>query len=385
MARSERALHLLAVWNPFYAEDALGAHVEVLARHAQAVRDGTAREDDIYVYWGKVRSNRRPEPLPHLDRILALGEALSDDGDEARGELTLYLTDYQSLYVADVHRVVRDLPGDAEGHVPAYYASQGLTCDCWFRLADIRRIVTDDPRATQRELAQLRNARYHDAPVSLYGGMTELPLLVWRDDGRTWFDAEEREALADGLPWVLFDAGRTGVGALMEALRDDLFGAEAWERLDPTTRGFLATGEAILRQHRGDPAFDFAAVKIEYAKALEVEANRTMRRLMAGVKDPAIRFANIDGRSVDLATARLTLGAIARVIGSEQARYEHLQRTHRHGAWFTVAFVDLLERVAVVRNAGAHHETLRLADIQPLREELLGIGNAGAFVALTAG
>ena len=34
------------------------------------------------------------------------------------------------------------------------------------------------------ELKLLRNPEYHDRPVSLYGGMVDLPLIVVRPDGK---------------------------------------------------------------------------------------------------------------------------------------------------------------------------------------------------------
>ena len=68
-------------------------------------------------------------------------------------------------------------------HVPAYYRHQSLRCDCWFKLLDIRRLAQDDTLAVIAELKRLRNVHYNDRPVSLYGGMVDLPLVVTREDG----------------------------------------------------------------------------------------------------------------------------------------------------------------------------------------------------------
>ena len=38
------------------------------------------------------------------------------------------------------------------------------------------------------ELKVLRNVHYNDRPVSLFGGMVDLPLIVTRPDGRRFFD-----------------------------------------------------------------------------------------------------------------------------------------------------------------------------------------------------
>src|SRR4029079_16316112 len=118
----------------------------------------------------------------------------------------LYLTDYRSLYVAHLAGVVADDRSGETGFVPSYYREKNLNCDCWFQLWDIRRLVLDDTPPVVHELAKLRNVRYHGRPVSLYGGMVELPLLVTRDDEARYFDEETRERLTGGRHWVEFDA-----------------------------------------------------------------------------------------------------------------------------------------------------------------------------------
>ena len=137
--------HLLAVWDPTVAADGMGAHVRILRELATAHRAGDMDDDDVYVWWGKIRSPNRLQPLPHLEQILAIDQVLRDDDGPER-EVQLYLTDYRSLLVAHVTEVtaddVRDEP-DEGAHVPPMYDAS-VQCDCWFRLMDIRRIVLDD-------------------------------------------------------------------------------------------------------------------------------------------------------------------------------------------------------------------------------------------------
>nr|AYC79989.1 hypothetical protein [uncultured bacterium] len=150
--------------------------------------------------------------MPHLDEILAMDKWLSGDAGGDR-ELHLYLTDYRSLYVGHIGEIANgdgfeDL--DDTDHVPDFYRDSGLACDCWFRLFDVRRVVADDTLAVVEELKKLRNTRYNDRPVSIYGGMVELPLIVTRDDDARYFEADVRERLVDGRYWVEIDAERTG-------------------------------------------------------------------------------------------------------------------------------------------------------------------------------
>ena len=202
---------------------------------ARAHRAGQADEDDVYVWWGKVRSPNRQQPLAHLDRIMALDQALRG---EQPPELHLYLTDYRSLYVAHVAHVAEvtteDTAADADerAHVPAYYRDSSLACDCWFRLFDIRRVVFDDTPAVIDELKKLRNTSYHDRPVSLYGGMVDLPLIVTRDDDPEWFGPRIRGRYTDGKFWVEVDAECAGTGGMHRDLRENRFGVSLWRSLD---------------------------------------------------------------------------------------------------------------------------------------------------------
>lgn len=159
--------HLVTVWNPRYASDAMESHLRVLLDWDAKANAGKVDDEMVYVWWGKVRSGQRQQAMPHLDAIIALGRDAADDPDDSR-ETHLYLTDYRSLYVADVARIVSNDPRESDAaHVPGYYTKLGLNCDCWFEISDIRLLVKDDLEGVAEELSRLRNTRYHDRPVSL--------------------------------------------------------------------------------------------------------------------------------------------------------------------------------------------------------------------------
>lgn len=372
--------HLLAVWNPAYSADAMQQHLEVLLRTMRDHRDGHLDEDDVYVWWGKVRSANRQAPLPHLADVLAIDSAIQQDPD-AR-EVNLYLTDYRSLYVAHLGAVTTEDQRDDETHVPAYYRRDGLHCDCWFQLHDIRRLVWDDTTAVVAELARLRNTRYSDRPVSIYGGMVDLPLLVTSTDDTRWFDEETRERYTGGRYWAEFDAERAGVGELQRELRENRFGDAAWAALDPAARAFVATAESTFRRHRHDPVFDLAPVVVALANAVEVQANAILHAAMRTAPAP-LRHANLNGSSVDLGRdGPFTLGALHRIITDDKPRLDHLRAKLDDGAWFTASLPPILDDLAGHRNAAAHGElTDREAAIR-LRNRLVGVGYLGDLLKL---
>lgn len=380
-----RPRHLLAVWNPSYADDPLDAHVRVLQQWAERRRKGEAEADDVYVWWARIRSPNRKDELPHLADVLALQQQI-DDGVETH----LYLTDYRSLYVGLLDEITdddvrREWEGEAD-HMPAYYRGQRV--DVWFRLLDIRRIVADDTLAVIEELRKLKNVHYHDRPVSLYGGMTNLPLVLTRDEEVGWF--RDASTLLDGRLWVEHDSeNRSETERMARELRDNLIGAEMWAALEPSTRTSLATAEAVYRSRRDDPAFDFAGPAIELAKAVETELNailfRATRRVLRS-KPPRERETHIDGRLVDLGdvACHLPLGAIRLLLERDDLmqRAVNIAFGPTDAKWLVGLLPSQLAPLVELRNPAAHSAALDRERAARQREAILGIGCEGLIVQL---
>ncbi len=371
--------HLLAVWNPTYEADAMQQHLQVLLSTMREHRAGECGADEVYVWWGKVRSANRQAPLPHLAEVLKADAAIGDG--PGAPEVHLYLTDYRSLYVAHLGEVTAE-DRSHDPAAPAYYRRNDLVCDCWFQLWDVRRLVWDDTTAVSHELAQLRNTRYHDRPVSLYGGMVDLPLIVTRADDTRWFDPATRARYTGGRFWAEHDAELAGVGELQRELRENRFGAMAWAALDPAARSFIASAEASFRRHRGDPAFDMGPIIVALANAVEVQANAILHAAMRGAPS-AIRLVNVEGRSMDLSRdGPFTLGQLARIIASEKPRLDHLRARLDPGAWFVESLPPILEDLAARRNPAAHGGEVDRDEAVRLRDRLIGVGSIGDLLRL---
>lgn len=376
--------HLLAVWNPSYADDPLDAHVRILLKWAQMHRDRQAREEDVYVWWARIRSPNRTGELPHLGDVLALQQQI-DEGVETH----LYLTDYRSLYVGLLDEitaddVLREWPGEA-GHMPSYYRENRV--DVWFRLVDIRRIVADDTLAVIEELRRLRNVHYHDRPVSLYGGMTNLPLVLTRDEEAGWF--RDADTLLDGRLWVERDsANRSETERMARELRDNLIGPECWGVLEPATRTFLASSEADYRARHDDPAFDFSGPALELAKAVETELNAVLfsatRRVLRGAA-PRDRETRWDGRRLDLGDVvpHQSLGTIRHLLERDEVMAKAVRRAFpQDWQWLQGQLPSLLGPLVEMRNPAAHAKATDRDTAARQRAAVLGIGCEGVIVQL---
>jgi hypothetical protein len=377
-------LHLVTLWNPSYAADAMDEHLRVLLDWAGRWQRGEAEADDVYVWWGRIRSPNRKDPLPHGEAIAAL-DAQIREGVETH----LYLTDYRSLYVAWLGEITsQHLPGEEPhelDHMPQYYQNQ--FADFWFQLWDIRRLVADDTPAVIEELKRLRNTRYHDRPVSLYGGMVELPLVVTREDGAPWFS--DRDLLTDGQLWAQWDSELKGETERMhKELRDNLLGPDVWGALEPSTRTFLASAEAVFRARKEDPGFDFSGAAVAYAKAVETELNHlllpALKRKLAG-KAFADRSLLLDGRTVDLGqrVPPQTLGTLILMLEKKPvvAAAVRVAFPQDH-SWILGTLPHCLRPILDLRNPAAHSRATGRDAASQGRCEVLGIGREGLMVSL---
>ena len=377
------ARHLLTVWNPLYTSD-VDQHFALLLDWAHRADEKKAKPEDIYVWWGKVKSPNRQQPLEHRDDILAFAKTLDP---QDRAEANLYVTDYRSLYVAELLDIEEGtLPPDEQAHVPAYYGAKELKCDFWFMVGDFRRLVIDDLPLVAAELQRLHNVHYHDKPVSIYGGIRELPLLVTRPDGTEFFRADEREAVTGGKLWLEWEQEHgAGLSAVQADLRDNVLGENVWNALEWTARTSLAQGERLYRDHRNEPGYDFSDVILSFAKALEVQVSRVLRD-GASKLAPAVRTVSLNDRQVDLVGARgLTLGQMARAIGGERELAAGLTKALENGAWFTGQLPAILDDLTEVRNAAAHSDGQVGRDVATRwRNRLLGVGSHGDIAQLAA-
>jgi hypothetical protein len=375
--------HLVSVWNPTYGDDVIESHLRILRDGARGMREGHRTEDDVYVWWAKVRSSHRQQPLPHLDDVLAVQTepTRNDPGPETH----LYLTDYRSLYVGHLGQITCDDPRASKNekrYVPKYYDKARLTADCWFRLWDMRRLVSDDTVSVVQVLQTLRNARYHDQPVSIYGGMIDLPLIVTDTVGARYFDPDRRAHLTGGQLWVEFDAQHAGLGAMERELRSNLFGDYAWHRLDPATRVFVATAEKIFRDHLDDGSFDLSPVIVELSKAVEVMCTAVLRPALE--KAPADVMAQIrsDRLPSGWSVRAPSLAEFADIVGGSKQVSQYLRRVLRNGDWVVTSLPPILDQFAKVRNEVAHSRSAERSEVVRWREQLVGIGCEGALVQL---
>lgn len=385
--RGKTQRHFVLLWNPsarYTTGDAMDDHLGILLREADRRARGERVDDEVYVWWGKVRSRNRRESegLAHDKDIREIKNELDGEGGLDR-EVHAYLTDYRSLYVGHVVEITYDeMCADEPELVPSYYKGKNLAVDCWLRLADIRRIVDNDLLGVIAALGDLEVIHYDNRPVSLFGGMHNLPLIVRRKDAECFFDAATRAQYTEGRLWAQADRER-GSEMLMQAeLRDNVVGERAWNALHPVARSFVSKAESDFRRHRGDASHNFSDVVLNIAKALEVHCNDLFVRLLSRAP-AAARRVNIDGRTRDVVSGGpLTLGQLAHAMRNEKHLRDAILMSLQAGESFVETLVAVLGEIAPIRNKAAHGELVDRKTALRWRNQMLGIGCEGLISEL---
>jgi hypothetical protein len=172
------------------------------------------------------------------------------------------------------------------------------------------------------------------------------------------------------------------LAALERELRENLLGDVVWRAFQPEVRTFVAAAERDFRTYRGDAAYDFTPVVVNFGKALEVQCNAILRRALARTPMKA-RLVRFEGGTVDvLSRGPLSLRQLARALGGEPALVAALGPTLTDSRWFTGQLPSILDAFADIRNPAAHSTRVDRIVATDWRDRLLGVGCEGVLVQL---
>jgi hypothetical protein len=172
-------------------------------------------------------------------------------------------------------------------------------------------------------------------------------------------------------------------------LRDNLFGPKLWRAMEPASRTFLTSAEAVFRSRADDPGFDFSTVAIEYAKSVEVELNALIfpaLRWFLADKPPKQRELHGTHSRLDLGkpVRHQTLGAIVHYLDQVGVVRKGVWTALKGDAEWILSddTREALENLLELRNPAAHWEITMGDMVSEHRGRLLGIGCEGLLVRI---
>lgn len=363
--------NLLTLYNPYYQKDVIEQHVNILLNHES--------QSSATVAFGKIRSKLRDYEHPFEERLQEVYQSASE-----KNYLQLFLTDYSSVYVAKVIKVISD---ECQDIAPAYYKEKGLDVENWFIISDIRRIVHNDfEQVRDRILGNFTTPNFGNHHYAVYGNSYVYPLVVEMDSEVNYFEMDNEEFRY--FTEIFKSEKRLEV---KKALIDYRFGEEVFYALHPNTQDALISVEIEFHENRGDPLYDFTAVIINLSKAFEKEIYLFMRQLFLELISFENELGNIEyvvqGHTYKLSdyqNYKPNLGTNKYLLSNryiKQAIKDHIKDFLLRFFLFKTVVTDI-NMVQPIRNESIHGESASLKECIELRNMIVGVGSSGVLCDL---
>jgi hypothetical protein len=359
----------LVLYNPYYQHDVIVAHTNTLL--------SCPDQKNARVAFGKVRSKLRDDEALCEQALKKLQEAIARDG-----YLQLFLTDYANMFVAKVIEVTTESRYDA---APMYYREKNLDVEMWFVLSDLRQIVDNDfQKVRDLHLTDMTTPAFANHHYAVYGNSYTYPLEIVMDNPIDYFEDTEFSYYTD-----MFKSAE-----YIETKRHLIhyrFGEEIFYALHPNSQESIISAEIEYAQNSNDPLYDFSAVVIKYAKAIELELYLFIRTTMLylskcdnliasiayQVQGHAYQISDLQNTKPNIGTYKFLLGqpdiknAIQTFIQNPQLR-NFLQ----HGLRYSI------NTIQDIRNESAHGLVTPMKECKSMRSQVIGIGVSGMIADL---
>jgi hypothetical protein len=360
--------NLLILYNPYYQNDVVEAHIDMLLSSSCQVSARTA--------FGKVRSKLRNYEHPFSDMLVSIYNSATQEN-----HIQLFLTDYSSLYVAKVIEVRSDQRCE---YSPSYYRSKNLEVENWFIISDMRRIIDRDFELVRdRFLAHCTTPNYGDHHYAVYGNSYVYPLALDLDEQLDYFETDNPD-----FRYFVEMYKNEKYLTLKQTLIIHKFGGDIFYAFHPNTQDALVMAEAEYLENKDDPFYDFTSVVIHLSKAFEKEVYLFMRKVFAFLtsKEEILKSIGYTVQGLDYTLTQYQLykpnmGTTKYLIGSAgmiKAVKDHIRDPFLR--YFILATIpNIIGEIQPVRNESIHGEAASLQVCAELRRKIVGIGESGVL------
>lgn len=354
---------LLILYNPYYQENVIELHLQVLKAQGQ-------------VAFGKLRSKLKDSFASQDDDFF---EDFSNKLKSSNlGFLQLFLTDYASLYVAKVVGIEKEACAE---FVPDYYTQKNFSIEAYFIITDLRELVRDDfVLVRDKYLAHFTTPQFNNHTYALYGNTYTYPLLIKQKEGVNFFEDSQRHFLN------LFKSDE--FLRQKQILIDYVFGESYLYAMHPDSFDNLIYAELEFNENKGDKSYDFSAVILRYAKCFEQECYILIKKLIQILSQKDGEVLNLSfmqmGKVLELKnllTHKATLGAYNYII--DNVLKSHIQ-SHANEQFINFAkrFSTQITFIQNTRNPVAHSQFASLKQANHLRSKLIGVGMSSQLVQM---
>ncbi|WP_434579795.1 ATP-binding protein [Sulfurimonas sp. NW15] len=351
--------NILVLYNPYYQENVIEQHLEILKNNGS-------------VAFGKLRSKLRDYEHPSQNLLNELYSEVSQDTP-----LQLFLTDYNSMYVAHVVAVKEDKSKDIEA--PKYYDE--FDVEKWYIIDDLRLIVSNDFQLIRDNiLANFLATNFNNRTYAIYGNKYVYPMQVTMKEEINYFEKED-----ENFKYYTNIFKSDLELEIKQSLIDFSFGVEIFYSYHANTQDNVISAEIEYLQNKHNTLYDFSSVVIKYSKAVELELHRFMKILFQYLTSQEEKLQELpytiqgnDYRLADIQEHKANYGTYKYLIKNPEIKnainnYIH-NGTLRYFIFSTIPY--FIKTMQNVRNESVHGASISLAECTKIRDSMLGIGKS---------
>ena len=351
--------NLITLYNPYYNANVIELHLELL-------------KENGLVAFGKVRSPLRDYEHPNQN---VLDVIYNETTKEAPTQL--FLTDYNSIYVANVVSVNKSIKLIK---VPKYY--EELEVEYWFVFDDLRLIAHKDFEIIRDKiLSNFKATNFNDRTYAIYGNPYVYPMQITMKEEINYFTKDDEDFK---FYTNIFKSEEQL--QMKQNLIDFNFGKKSFYSLAPNSQDNIISAEIEYMQNKNNLLYDFSSVIVKYSKAVELELYRFMRQVFLSLIENDIEIGNftyaVQGRDYklkDIEFHKPNLGTYSYLIKSYEIKdainIYFQDRALKH--FIFVAIPSFIRTMQNVRNESVHGNATALKECDEIRSEVIGIGQSG--------
>jgi len=351
--------NIIILYNPYYQENVIEQHLEIL-------------KDKGAVAFGKLKSALRDYEHPHEDKLEEIYGEVSRDTP-----LQLFLTDYNSIYVANVIAVKTEKTVFIKA--PKYY--DNLDVEKWFVFDDLRLIVNNDFQLIRDNiLANFKAVNFNDRTYAIYGNKYVYPMQVTMKEEINYFEKEDENFK------YYTDIFKSDLELnTKSSLINFTFGSNIFYSFNSNTQDNIISAEIEYLQNKHNPLYDYSSLVVKYSKAVELELHRFMKVIFKYLTDKDDRLKrlpySIQGRDYvlsDIQEHKANYGTykfLIRKYEIKDAIHSYFSNSNlKHFIISTIPqFISIMQGI---RNESVHGGTTSLQECNDIRNGMLGIGKS---------
>jgi len=352
-------INIIILYNPYYQKNVIEQHLKIL------------KENGI-VAFGKIKSIMRDYEHPNEIVLNELYETISQENP-----MQLFLTDYSSIYVANVIAVKEERTIFVK--TPQYYDSMDV--EKWFIFDDLRLIVEDDFELVRdKVLANFKATNFNNRTYAVYGNNYVYPMQVTMKEEINYFEKEDK-----GFKYYTNIFKSDLELQTKQNLINFTFGKDIFYDFAPNTQDNIIASEIEYMQNKHNPLYDYSSLIVKYSKAVELELHRFMKALFKKLIDSDNRLGSltysVQGRDYqldDIQEYKANYGTYKFLLKKYEIKDAiNMQLFDSQLRFFIIVIIPkFITTMQNIRNESVHGGTTTFKEATIIRNSILGIGQS---------